>query len=112
MAGKKGKRIKHIPQRTCVGCREVQPKRQLIRIVRDESGVRVDLTGKMKGRGAYLHDIRSCWEKGLKNSLSNALRTTISEQDLKGLKAFMLNLKDEYYDPVKQVAKSNDDGNA
>ncbi|HET7377502.1 MAG TPA: YlxR family protein, partial [Anaerolineae bacterium] len=43
---------KHIPQRTCVGCREVQGKRQMVRIVRraDEQ-VLIDATGKAPGRG-------------------------------------------------------------
>ena len=57
-------RVKHIPQRTCVGCREVLSKRQLLRIVRTAEGVRVDPTGKLAGRGAYLHDKRSCCVRG------------------------------------------------
>jgi hypothetical protein len=42
---------KHIPQRTCVGCREVLPKRALIRVVRTAEGVRIDATSKLAGRG-------------------------------------------------------------
>ncbi|MCH7610580.1 MAG: YlxR family protein [Chloroflexi bacterium] len=72
---------KHIPQRTCVGCREVLPKRSLIRIVRTPDGVRIDPTSKAPGRGAYLHDRRSCWERGLKGSLSKALRVEIAADD-------------------------------
>ncbi|NPV56674.1 MAG: YlxR family protein [Anaerolineae bacterium] len=82
MDGKRtDKRTRHIPQRTCVGCREVLPKRSLIRIVRTPEGVQVDLTGKLNGRGAYLHDRRSCWERGLKGSLAHALRTSLTEAD-------------------------------
>ena len=54
---------KHIPQRTCIGCREVEAKRELLRIVRTPEGrVVADPTGKQAGRGAYLHKERECWE--------------------------------------------------
>jgi predicted RNA-binding protein YlxR (DUF448 family) len=57
--------------------------------------VQVDPTGKLPGRGAYLHDVKSCWEKGLKGPLANALRTLISEQDLAVLTAYMAGLQEE-----------------
>lgn len=82
-------RIKHIPQRTCVGCRATQPKRQMIRIVRAADGVKIDPTGKLAGRGAYLHDLRSCWERGLKGALANALKTEIKAEDRATLEEFM-----------------------
>ena len=86
---KKPRRKKHIPQRTCVGCREVLPKRSLIRIVRCAQGVQIDPSGKKAGRGAYLHDHRSCWERGLKGTLAVALKTEISAADREHLAAFM-----------------------
>lgn len=89
MAAKTARKVKHVPQRTCVGCRQVLSKRQLIRIVRNSEGVVIDPSGKMPGRGAYLHDQQSCWVKALKGSLANALRTTIQEQDLATLKTFV-----------------------
>ena len=92
MAAKNKPKPKHIPQRTCIGCREVLPKRNLIRLVRTEEGVRIDLSGRLPGRGAYLHDQKSCWIKGLKGSLAKALRTTIQEQDLARLRAYMEDL--------------------
>ncbi len=49
----------------------------------------IDPSGKLPGRGAYLHDQKSCWVKALKGSLAHALRTTIQEQDLAALRAFM-----------------------
>ncbi len=64
-------------------------KSQLTRVVRSSEGVVVDPSGKLPGRGAYLHDQRSCWDKALKGSLAHALRTTIQEQDLATLKTFM-----------------------
>lgn len=92
---KKTVRRKHVPQRTCVGCREVLPKRSLIRIVRNSEAVQVDPTGKMAGRGAYLHDRRSCWELGLKGALAHALKTELTVQDRERLLAFMASLPEE-----------------
>lgn len=67
---------KHIPQRTCVGCREVQGKRQLVRVVRQADGaVRIDPTGKAPGRGAYVHANQSCWQSALNGGrLAHALK--------------------------------------
>jgi predicted RNA-binding protein YlxR (DUF448 family) len=42
------------------------PKRKMVRIVRTADRVQVDPTSKLAGRGAYLHDRRECWERGLK----------------------------------------------
>lgn len=84
-----------MPQRTCVGCRQVLPKRTLIRLVRSQDGVKIDPTGKAAGRGAYLHNKRSCWEAGLKGSLAHALKTGLNDQDRQQLLAFMANLPEE-----------------
>ncbi len=84
---------KHIPQRTCIACREVNEKRSLIRIVRSQDGIRVDTTGRLPGRGAYLHESKECWEKALKKgALSRSLKTDISPADMDTLQAFMENL--------------------
>ena len=76
-------RQRHIPQRTCVGCGQVQPKRQLVRVVRTASGkVEVDPTGKKSGRGAYLCTRCECWEKALaKSTLSHALKIEIDAEN-------------------------------
>lgn len=95
MAKTTRKKQKHIPQRTCVGCYTVQPKRSMTRLVRTPSGVQIDLTGKLSGRGAYLHNLLSCWEAGLKGSLAKALRTEISVEDRDRLVAFMESLTEE-----------------
>ncbi len=89
MSKKTVQRVKHIPQRTCVGCRTVLAKRQLVRIVRSGDGVVVDPTGKLAGRGAYLHDRRSCWEAGLQGSLARALKADLTPADREHLIAFM-----------------------
>ena len=89
MTKKPASRVKHIPQRTCVGCREVQPKRQMIRIVRTAAGIKIDPTGKLAGRGAYLHDLRPCWERGLKGALANALKAEFKAEDRATLENFL-----------------------
>ena len=89
MSKKPVQRVKHVPQRTCVGCREVLPKRRMIRIVRTAEGVQIDPTSKMAGRGAYLHDRRECWERGLKGALANALKATLTVDEREKLEEFM-----------------------
>ena len=89
MTAKKKGRRRHVPQRTCVGCRQVLSKRSMIRIVRTPEGVRVDPTGKAPGRGAYLHDQRSCWEVGLRGALAKALRIELSMSDREHLMGYM-----------------------
>ena len=80
MPRKIGKR-RHIPQRTCVACREILPKRSMIRIVHNPRGVVIDPTGKLPGRGAYLHVQRSCWESGLNGALASALKTELTPEE-------------------------------
>jgi len=103
VSGKPVKRHKHIPQRTCVGCRETLPKRSLVRLVRRPEGVQVDPTGKLAGRGAYLHDRRSCWEKGLKGTLAHALKVTLSPTDLAALRQFMKSLPEDKEDAAVEA---------
>jgi len=77
-------RPKHKPQRTCIVCREVKDKRDLIRVVRTPAGqLMVDPTGKANGRGAYLCRQTSCWEKNLpKQRLAQALKVTLTAEEL------------------------------
>jgi len=96
-------RPKHIPQRTCIGCRQTLAKRQMLRIVRAADGIKVDPTGKLAGRGAYLHDQRSCWERALKGALASALKTEISAQDRAQLQDFM-NTLPQQADPQETMS--------
>lgn len=84
-----------MPQRTCVGCREVIAKRTLVRVVRTPEGLQVDRTGKAAGRGAYLHAQRSCWERGIKGTLAHALKIELTDQDREKLRAYMAELPEE-----------------
>ena len=84
------KRRKHVPARTCVVCKMKGDKCSLTRLVRTASGVQVDLTGKMDGRGAYLCSNRSCWERVMDtNVLDSALRTALNNEDRERLKHVM-----------------------
>lgn len=69
------------PQRTCVACRQVKAKRELIRVVRDADGrLSVDLRGKAPGRGAYLCPDAACLARGIdEGSIGKALALTIDE---------------------------------
>lgn len=86
---KRGPQPRRQPQRTCVGCRTVQPKRQLVRLVRKADGsVEIDPTGKAAGRGAYLHDRAVCWQQALHNrALDHALKADLTETDRARLRA-------------------------
>lgn len=96
MRGKGRARRKHVPQRTCIACRQTGGKRALIRLVRTDQGVQVDPTGKHAGRGAYLHPNRRCWEAALaSNRLAGALRTQLSADSRAALQEFMATLPEE-----------------
>ena len=71
------------------------PKRQMVRIVRVVNGVQIDPTGKLAGRGAYLHDQRECWKNGLKGALAHALKVELSGEDRARLEEFMKSLPKE-----------------
>ena len=74
------------------------PKRTLIRLVRTEQGVLIDSTGKAPGRGAYLHNQRSCWERGVKGALAHALKIDLTQQDRERLQAFLVTMPDDRFE--------------
>jgi predicted RNA-binding protein YlxR (DUF448 family) len=77
-----------------VACRQVKPKRELLRIVRTPAGrVEMDPIGKKSGRGAYLCANRGCWETGLKKKrLEQELEVTLLEEDRQALEAYAATL--------------------
>ena len=70
-----------IPLRMCVGCREMKPKKELLRVVRSPEGeVSLDPTGKKPGRGAYVCYSPDCLRRALKQrQLDRALETKLEE---------------------------------
>ena len=73
---------KKIPMRMCTGCREMKPKKELVRIVKTVDGsITVDFTGKVNGRGAYICKNKECLEKVKKTgAVSRALETSIPDE--------------------------------
>ena len=74
--------MKKIPERTCIGCNEAKPKKELIRVVKSPTGeVSIDFTGRANGRGAYICNSVSCLEKAVKTKrLSKAFSMQIDAQ--------------------------------
>ena len=73
---------KKIPMRQCVGCREMKPKKELIRVVRSPEGtISLDFRGKAPGRGAYLCPDAACLKKAMKaKALNRAFEMEIPQE--------------------------------
>ena len=73
---------KKIPMRMCVGCREMNPKKELIRVVRSPEGVvSMDPVGKKPGRGAYVCRSEACLKRAIKQKqLERQLETSLTEE--------------------------------
>jgi uncharacterized protein len=88
--GAKGPRPRHIPQRTCIACRDKTNKRALFRVVRTSDGqAEIDLTGRKPGRGAYICDTPACWDRAISsNLLDRALKTELTQETKNALRSF------------------------
>ena len=73
---------KKIPMRMCVGCREMKPKKELLRAVRSPEGqVSLDTTGKKPGRGAYCCYNAECLRRALKQGqLDRQLEVKLTDE--------------------------------
>ena len=82
---------KKIPMRQCTGCREMKPKRELIRVVRSPEGaVSLDFRGKAPGRGAYVCRNMACLKKAIKSrALERAFSAAIPPEVYEALTAQM-----------------------
>lgn len=71
-----------IPMRQCTGCREMKPKRELIRVVRAPEGeISIDFKGKKSGRGAYVCPNSQCLQRAIKNkAFERAFEMTIPDE--------------------------------
>ncbi len=82
--------MKHIPQRTCMGCNQKKDKKDLIRIVKNkENEISIDKTGKMQGRGAYICNNPECLTKLQKSKRLN--------------RVFEMQISDEIYESLRGV---------
>lgn len=88
--------VKKIPMRMCTGCREMKPKRDLIRIVKTSDGeIKLDLTGKLNGRGAYICKSCDCLEKAQKSSaLSRSFSCAVSGEVYQELREAVENIEE------------------
>ncbi len=86
---------KKIPMRQCLGCREMKPKRELIRVVRSPEGeIALDFRGKASGRGAYVCPDPKCLKKAIKAKAFE--------------KAFSTQIPAEIYDRLEQEMEAGD----
>ena len=86
---------KKIPMRQCLGCREMKPKKELIRVVRSPEGnISLDFKGKASGRGAYVCPNSQCLKKAIK---AKALE-----------RAFSLQIPQEIYQALEQEMEAGD----
>ncbi len=79
---------KKMPMRMCVGCREMKPKRELIRVVRSPEGeVSMDPTGKKPGRGAYVCPSEACLTRAVKQrQLERVLEAPVTPEVVERLR--------------------------
>ncbi len=79
---------KKVPMRTCIACRQSKPKKELIRVVKFNDEIKLDLTGKANGRGAYVCGDVECIKKLKKGKMLN--------------RAFSCQVSDETYDAIME----------
>ena len=74
--------MKKIPMRQCVGCREMKPKKELVRVVKSPQGeISLDLKGKDPGRGAYVCRSAECLKKAVRaKALERGFSTAIPQE--------------------------------
>lgn len=85
--------MKKVPQRTCIGCREVKPKKELLRIVKtSENDISIDTTGKKNGRGAYICKNEKCLDMAIKTKRLS--------------KEFEIVIPTEIYDSLREKLKN------
>jgi uncharacterized protein len=101
--------MKHVPRRTCIACRKVQDKKDLVRLVCTADGnIEADIKGKKTGRGAYLCRTVECWEEGFReNRLEHAFKAGIGQEN----KDRLLNwIRDYLVGTDKKVEHSEENG--
>jgi len=88
------KKKRKIPIRTCMGCGESKPKRELLRIVRTpEKAVAVDSSGRMNGRGTYVCYSKECVKSAIgKGKIQYALEISMDKNDLEQLEKDILQI--------------------
>ena len=96
--GEAQKRLKHIPERTCIACRRRRQKWEMLRIVCDIEGkLEIDTRGKKSGRGAYLCKSLDCWNAGLKKKkIEHALKCHVTSEQLMELQVYVKTIVNDF----------------
>ena len=78
-------KVRGVPLRTCIGCRQTRPQKELVRICIRKSGeLELDLEKNKPGRGVYICPSRECVDKGLKkDKLEHSSKARIAPESLK-----------------------------
>ena len=90
-------KVRKVPMRMCVGCREMKPKKELLRVVRSPEGtVSIDATGRKPGRGAYVCFSAECLKKAIKQKqLERAFACSLGEETHESLMAQLQSLEEK-----------------
>ena len=86
---------KSVPMRMCIACRQMKPKKEMYRVVKNADGeICVDLTGKMAGRGAYICSADECQKKlADKKLLHKAFSAEVPQEIYRGIQEEVLGEK-------------------
>ncbi|MDF2676089.1 MAG: hypothetical protein K0Q97_380 [Bacillota bacterium] len=88
-------KTRKIPMRKCIGCMESFPKKELVRIVKNkENEIKLDLVGKLNGRGTYICKKTECFEKAIKSK--------------RLAKSVEMEIPDEVYEQIKSEISKNE----
>jgi len=91
----------HQPERTCIGCRGMFSKADVIRIVFGPTGPVIDYREKLPGRAAYVCPRRECIEKALsRENLSRALHTSVN---VPAIEVFILALASAIREKIRSL---------
>lgn len=104
-------RLRKVPERKCVACQEMMPKKELIRIVRSPQGeIQIDLTGKKPGRGAYLCGKVTCFKLAKKSkAFERALKAPVNIDIYDRLEAEFIQVE-EQFQANKELEQGDDNG--
>ncbi|CAM4242514.1 RNase P modulator RnpM [Paenibacillus tarimensis] len=98
-----------VPLRKCIACQEMMPKKELIRVVRTpDEEVRIDLTGKKAGRGAYLCGKAGCFRLAKKSkAFDRALKLSVDPEIYDQLEQDFIAVEDEFH-ASKELASDDE----
>lgn len=88
---------KKTPLRKCIGCGEMIEKRDMLRIIKTKDNeIKLDLTGKENGRGAYLHFDMRCFRKAVQSKgLERSFKMTIDQEIYERISKELMNLAEK-----------------